>query len=237
MARPLRIEYAGAVYHLTSRGNARKNIFADDSDRTLFMDTLSAVVKRYNWLCHAYCLMDNHYHLMIETPDPNLSMGMRHLNGIYTQRYNRRHKRPGHLFQGRFKAILVEKENYLLELCRYVVLNPVRARMLETPEQWAWSSYRATAGFDIKIDCLTTEWIVDLFSQKRNEAQKGISDLSQRECSKRPPGKNFKGRCCWEIRVLSRSSNTCCRIRSRSKRYRDYSDMLDDRIYRHSLRG
>ena len=127
MARPLRIEYEGAVYHVTSRGNARKRIFKDNRDRETFLSTLDTVVVRYNWFCHSYCLMDNHYHIMVETPDANLSMGMRQLNGIYTQQYNRRHHQTGHIFEGRFKAILVQKDHYLLELCRYVVLNPVRA--------------------------------------------------------------------------------------------------------------
>ncbi|MGA2468606.1 MAG: transposase, partial [Thermodesulfobacteriota bacterium] len=133
---------------------------------------LGAVVKRYNWLCHAYCLMDNHYHFMIETPDANLSIGMRQLNGIYTQKYNRRHHKPGHIFQGRFKAILVQKENYLLELCRYVVLNPVRAGVVKKPEAWRWSSYQATAGLRKKPDYLTTDWILGLFNSKRTVAQK-----------------------------------------------------------------
>jgi putative transposase len=106
MARPLCIEFSGAVYHITSRGNERKAVFRDDQDRKIFLDTLADVTLRYNWLCHAYCLMDNHYHLLIDTPDGNLSIGMRQLNGIYTQRFNRRHGRVGHLFQGRFKAVL-----------------------------------------------------------------------------------------------------------------------------------
>ena len=109
MARPLRIEYDGALYHVTSRGNERKAIFKDDSDRELFLNTLFQVNERFHWICHAYCLMDNHYHLVIETPDGNLSQGMRHLNGVYTQAFNRRHHRVGHLFQGRFKGILVQK--------------------------------------------------------------------------------------------------------------------------------
>ena len=123
MTRPLRIEYEGAVYHVTSRGNARASIFTDDDDRTFFIEILSKVVTRSDWICHAYCLMTNHYHLLIETPSPNLSRGMQLLNGIYTQKFNRQHKRSGHVFQGRFKAILVEKESHLLELARYVVLN------------------------------------------------------------------------------------------------------------------
>jgi REP element-mobilizing transposase RayT len=121
---------------VTSRGDARSKIFADDQDREGFLSVLDSVVKRYNWLCHAYCLMDNHCHLLIETPDANLSMGMRQLGGIYAQGYNRRHNKPGHLFQGRFKAILVDKESYLLELCRYVVLNPVRAKVVGEARGW-----------------------------------------------------------------------------------------------------
>ena len=148
MARPLRIEYPGALYHVTSRGNARKRIFKDDGDRELFLRVLAFVVERCHWICHAYCLMDNHYHFLIETPEANLSQGMRQVNGVYTQAYNRGHGKVGHLFQGRFKAILVDKESYLLELCRYVVLNPVRAKLVDRSEDWPWSSYRATAGIE-----------------------------------------------------------------------------------------
>jgi putative transposase len=146
MARPLRIEYDGAVYHITSRGNARKPIFKDDDDRSRFLELLRQVNDRYNGLCHAYCLMSNHYHLVIETPDGNLSKGMRQLNGVYTQSFNRKHRRVGHIFQGRYKAILIDKESHLLEVCRYVVLNPARARLVSDPEAWQWSSYRSTAG-------------------------------------------------------------------------------------------
>lgn len=130
MARPLRLEFPGAIYHVTSRGNARNAIFLDDEDRVLFLACLGAVVTRFGWWCHAYCLMDNHYHLLIETPEGDLSRGMRQLNGVYTQRFNRRHGRAGHVFQGRFKAIVVDRDSYLLELCRYVVLNPIRAGMV-----------------------------------------------------------------------------------------------------------
>ncbi len=172
MARPLRIEYPNAFYHITSRGNARNKIFLSDQDRENFLYILGAVVKRFNWLCHAYCLMDNHYHLMIETPDANLSRGMRQLNGVYTQKYNWRHSKTGHIFQGRYKSILVEKENYLLELCRYVVLNPVRANIVQKPVEWKWSSYEATAGLKPAPDYLTVGWILGLFSKNKKEAQK-----------------------------------------------------------------
>lgn len=132
MARPLRVEYPGGIYHITSRGNAQQPIFLSDTDRESFLDILASIVKRFNWPCHAYCLMDNHYHLLIETPEGNLSKGMRQLNGVYTQWFNRIHRRVGHIFQGRYKAIVVEKEAHLLELCRYVVLNPLRAGIVDT---------------------------------------------------------------------------------------------------------
>jgi len=172
MARPLRINYPGAVYHVTSRGNARQVIGVDDRDRTQFLTLLAHVIDRYGWLCHAYCLMDNHYHLLLETPQPNLSLGMRQLNGRYTQAFNRRHHRVGHLFQGRFTAILVEKEAHLLELCRYVVLNPVRAKMVMHSRQWAWSSYRGTAGEQTAPVWLSTAWILAQFGPRQREAER-----------------------------------------------------------------
>jgi len=146
MARPLRLEFAGALYHLTTRGNARQKIFLDEEDRQRFLEFLGKEVEQQGWLLYAYCLMDNHYHLLIETPEPNLVAGMRRLNGVYTQAFNRRHRRIGHLLQGRYKSILVDKDAYLLELCRYIVLNPVRAKAVKQPAQWPWSSYAATAG-------------------------------------------------------------------------------------------
>ena len=177
MARPLRIEYPGAVYHVTSRGNARQDIFLDESDYLEFLNVLSSVVKRFNWLVHAYCLMGNHYHMLIETPDGNLSTGMRQLNGVYTQRFNRRHNRVGHVMQGRFKAILVEKESYLAELCRYIVLNPIRAGMKKRPEQWRWSSYRKTAGIVEGYSCLTVDWLLMQFAKTRRVAQERYKEF------------------------------------------------------------
>ena len=172
MARPLRIEYKGAVYHITSRGNARQIIFLNDEDRLGFLKILEEVVARYNWLCHAYCLMTNHYHLLVETPDANLSRGMRQLNGVYTQTFNRKHARSGHLLQGRYKAIIVEKESHLLELARYIVLNPVRAELVRHPRAWRWSSYRATAGEKEAPGFLTVDWILSQFHQDRNRARR-----------------------------------------------------------------
>ncbi len=177
MARPLRIEFAGALYHITSRGNARDDIYLTDDDRRQFLALLHNTVERFDWYCHAYCLMDNHFHLLIETNSPTLSKGMKHLNGMYTQHFNRRHQRVGHVFQGRFKAILVEKDSYLLELARYIVLNPVRAQMVRSAKHWPWSSYRATAGYVENHPCLTTNWILAGFSTNKQEALQRYRDF------------------------------------------------------------
>ena len=170
MARPLRIEYSGAVYHVTARGNERRHIFHSDNDHNLFLTILQKVTERFHWLCHVYCLMDNHYHLVVETPEGNLSAGMRQLNGVYTQASNRINGRVGHIFQGRFNAILVQKETHLMEACRYVVLNPVRAKVANSPENWKWSSYRATAGMEKPHGCLVVEWVLAQFDENRQEA-------------------------------------------------------------------
>src|SRR5436853_5298437 len=140
MARPLRLEYPGALYHVTARGNAKSDIYLDDGDRRIFERILGTTVTRHRWLLHAFCLMGNHYHLLLETPLPNLSKGMHRLNGSYSQCFNRRHQRVGHVLQGRFTALLVERESYLLELARYVPLNPVRAGFVSSPADWQWSS-------------------------------------------------------------------------------------------------
>jgi REP element-mobilizing transposase RayT len=179
MARPLRIEFPGAVYHVTSRGNERGEVFRGDGDRELFLATLGRTVIRWRWVAHAYCLMGNHYHLVIETPEANLSRGMRQLNGEYTQAFNRLHRRVGHLFQGRFKAVLVEKESHLLELCRYVVLNPVKAKGMKVakPEAWPWSSYRATVGEETGPGWLTVSWLLSRFGKNVNKAREAYRDF------------------------------------------------------------
>lgn len=155
---------------MTSRGDGQEDIYLDTGDWQQFNEVLAGVYKRFNWIIHAYCLMDNHYHLLIETPDGNLSKGMRHLNGVYTQRFNRRHERVGHVFQGRYKAILVEKDAYLLELVRYIVLNPVRAGMVRSAKDWRWSSYRATAGQAREQPWLTTDWVLSNFAKRKSTA-------------------------------------------------------------------
>ncbi|MGH8320434.1 MAG: REP-associated tyrosine transposase [Gammaproteobacteria bacterium] len=172
MARPLRIEYPGAVYHVTARGNARQRIYADATDFRVFLALLGKLAERYHWLCHGYCLMSNHYHLLLETPEGNLAAGMRQLNGIYTQAFNRRHRKVGHVLQGRYHAILVEKDRYLLELARYIVLNPVRAGMVKGASAYPWSSYRATAGTGSGPAWLHTDWLLSQFHSQRGHAQR-----------------------------------------------------------------
>src|SRR5690606_9803732 len=170
MARPIRLEFAGALYHVTARGDRREAIYEDDADREQFLSLLGDVVQLFNWRCHAYCLMTNHYHLVVETPDANLSKGMRQLNGVFTQWSNRRHRRSGHLFQGRFKAVLVDADRYLLELTRYVVLNPVRAHMVKSAGDWPWSSYRATIGDADAPAWLETDGLLAQFGRRRSRA-------------------------------------------------------------------
>ncbi len=197
MARPLRIEFPGAVYHVTSRGNAKQAIFIDDEDRGRFLDILSTVVERFNWLCHAYCLMENHYHLLIETPNANLSKGMRELNGVYTQGFNQRYRRVGHLLQGRYKAILVEKDNHLLALCRYVVLNPVGAGLIRRPEQWRWSSYRAAIGLAKRPSFLTVDWLLSQFGERKRVAMEGYKRFVMEGIGKESPWETLKGQIFW----------------------------------------
>lgn len=146
MARPLRIEFAGAVYHVTSRGDRREPIYRDDTDRVNHLQVISDAMERFDACALAYCLMGNHFHLVLQTRAANLSRLMRHINGVYTQRFNRRHGMTGHLLQGRFKAILVDRDAYLLRLCRYVDRNPVAAGLVADASGWTWSSCRAHLG-------------------------------------------------------------------------------------------
>jgi putative transposase len=169
MSRPLRIEFRGAIYHITSRGNAKQDIFVDDANRHKFIDVLSKACIRHNWRCHAYCLMANHYHLIVETPDANISKGVAYLNGVYSQYFNRRFNRVGHLFQGRFKGNLVDRQSYLLELSRYVLLNPVRAKIVATAAAWPWSSYHQML-LPKKDSWLFGDWLLSQFGKNRAEA-------------------------------------------------------------------
>ncbi|MFH1311856.1 MAG: transposase [Candidatus Eisenbacteria bacterium] len=172
MARPIRIEFPGAVYHVTSRGNQKQRIFLNRRDFSSFQSVLATVVETHKWVVHSHCLMPNHYHLLLETPEGKLSKGMKYLNGVYVQAFNRRHERVGHALQGRFTAILVERESYLLELCRYVVLNPVRAGLVSKPENWTWSSYAATMGLAPRPRFLEIDWVLSQFGRDAGSSRK-----------------------------------------------------------------
>lgn len=193
MARPLRLEFPGALYHVTARGDRQEPIFEENQDRYNFLDLLAKEVTQQRWLLYAFCLMDNHYHLFLETPEPNLVKGMRRLNGVYTQAFNRRHGRVGHVLQGRYKSILVDKDSYFLELTRYVALNPVRAGLVQSPGQWRWSSYLATAG---KLACpgwLAADRVLDLFSPDRAQAQRAYQRFVAEGIGTPAPWREIKG--------------------------------------------
>jgi len=171
MARPARICFPGALYHVVARGNAREPIVRDDEDRAAFLDVVAHVVERHALVLYAYCLMGNHYHLGVETPLANLPLAMRQLNGLHANRFNRRHNRVGHVFQARYRAILVEKETYLLDVCRYIVRNPVRAGICQRPGDYSWSSYRQTADLAKRGGFLASDAVLLLFAGERNSAQ------------------------------------------------------------------
>ncbi len=177
MARPLRIEYPGAYYHITSRGNERKNIFRTKKDRDKFLSYLKSAYLRYGAVIHAFCLMNNHYHIYLETPKGNLSQIMLHINGAYTNYFNIRHKRRGHLFQGRYKAILVEADEYSGELSRYIHLNPVRASMVDMPEKFNWSSYQYYIGKKKRPEWLTIDFILRYFDSVVVQARRKYQEF------------------------------------------------------------
>jgi putative transposase len=170
MPRHTRVEVENAIYHITSRGDRRQLIYRDDIDRQNWLRVLGDVCKRHNWRSYAFCQMGNHYHLVVETPDANLSLGMRDLNSIYTLRFNYRTDSHGHVFQGRFHAERVHRQLHLLELMRYVVLNPVRAGMVATPGGWPWSSYAMTCDAALAPLWLETEWVLAQFAEKHGDA-------------------------------------------------------------------
>lgn len=162
MSRSLRIQYPGAIYHVMTLGNDRKSIFLDERDRRFFLHSLAAILDEYNAVLYAYCLMSTHYHLLVETRDPNLAMLMRQVNGIYSRWFNHRHVQVGHVFKGRYVSRLVERQTYLLEVSRYIALNPVRAGMVRRPELFAWSGYRATAGYDPSPEWLSRGAVLEM---------------------------------------------------------------------------
>lgn len=173
MARPLRIEFPGAFYHVTSRGNERKAVFGNSKDREKFLSYLESAHDRYGALIHVYCLMGNHYHLLLETPRGNLSQILHHINGAYTTYFNIKRGRSGHLFQGRFKGILVERDAYGEDLSRYIHLNPVRAGLVKDPLEYGWSSYQYYVGRRREPEWLTTEWVLGYFGGRGRSGYRG----------------------------------------------------------------
>ena len=204
MARPLRIELAGGLFHVMSRGNERRPIVRDDADRQRRLDWLQRTVETYGWRLHAFVLLTNHEHLFLETPEPNLSAGMHLLNGSYTGYFNVRHRRVGHLFQGRFKAHLVEEEGYFTEISRYIHLNPVRAKLVARPEQWKWSSYAGYRSSKAALEWVTYDRVLGEFGGLPRNRGAAIAASWRRAWRPRPPprGKMRWGACWW---VPSRS--------------------------------
>ena len=180
MARPLRIAFPGAFYHVTSRGNERNFVFKSNQDRIKFLGYLGSASQRYDALIHAYCLMDNHYHLLLETPSGNLAQIMHHINGAYTTYVNVKHDRTGHLFQGRYKSILIDEDEYAKELSRYIHLNPVRANIVENPADYEWSSYNQYAGRKKPEEWLVREFILSYFGKNTATAEKTYEDFVNR---------------------------------------------------------
>ncbi len=177
MPRPPRLQVPGATYHVTTRGNRKQEIFTDAHDRLRFLQLLEEVVEILGWRCHTYCLMTNHYHLLVQTPEPDISQGMHRLNGVYAKWFNWRHGYEGHLFERRFHDELVEGHAHLLELTRYIVLNPVRAGIARFAGTWRWSSYDATVGKRQQPPFLTTSWVLSLFNDDPNRARKLYADF------------------------------------------------------------
>lgn len=176
MPREPRIQFPGASYHVTSRGNNKQKIFLSNDDRCDFIDVLSRIGGDFRWTVHAYCLMDNHYHLLVETPDANLSPGMQQLNGNYCRNFNRVHGRIGHVTQGRFFSRLIEHDKHLLTLYRYISLNPVKEGLASVPEGYQWSSYSATSGFIPAPSFLETSYTLSLFSDETGRAREAFRE-------------------------------------------------------------
>jgi putative transposase len=172
MARALRVEFEGALYHVINRGVDRMTIFHSEKDWVKFLVFQARVIKQFSWVCHAFCLMGNHYHILLETPHPNLARGMKILNQLYSQFYNFKYQRCGPVFQGRYKAWLVQREEKFLDNCRYIVNNPVEAKLVQHPSEWSWSSFRATRGLEGKADYLETDFVLSHFGSSPKVAQK-----------------------------------------------------------------
>lgn len=193
MARPLRIEVAGGLYYVASRGNGRDAIYFSDADREAWLMLFGQVCARFDWRCYAWCQMTNHYHFVVETRAPNLSRGMRQLNGVYTQYVNRTHGRVGHVFQGRYKEIPVERDAYLLEMCRYVPLDPVRAGMVRDVAHWRWSSYRSIVGAAPRPSWLETEWLLENMNPDPVVSMRAYGDFGRDGVQRPAPWQALRG--------------------------------------------
>ena len=195
MGRPIRIEYPSALYHITSRGNERKNIFLEDKDRLRFLQIIEDYHDRYGILIHSYVLMDNHYHLVLETPRGNLLKVMHGINSSYTGYFNRKYGRSGHLFQGRYKGILVEKDTYLLSLSRYVHLNPVRAKVVKNPEYYRWSSYPGYIGKGKESEWVEYAWVLSQFGKNKKRAKRRYREYTEEglKAKEKTPLRNLHG--------------------------------------------
>jgi putative transposase len=203
MPRPPRLQAPDAIYHVTSRGTEGRPVFLDDRDRRRFLGVLAETVQDCAWRCFAYCLMTNHFHLLVQTPNPDLAIGMHRVNSAHANYFNRRHDHVGHLFQARYGAELVVHEAHLLESCRYIVLNPVRAGICRRVSSWRWSSYRATAGYVSAPGFLATDWVLRQFGNSRQRAPlryiefvaAGVRDVAAADVSRGlAPGHVRKGR-------------------------------------------
>jgi putative transposase len=170
--RPPRVQIPGGIYHITSRGNRRQATFLDPDDHRFHLWCVDRTVARYGWTCGSWCHMPNHFHLLVRTPEPNLSRGMQYLNGLYGQVFNDRHEFSGHVFQGRFHSRLVEDDSHLVQVSRYIVMNPVRAGLCAHPLEWRWSSCRATMGLVAKPDFLDLGWLLGQFGRDLEDARR-----------------------------------------------------------------
>jgi len=235
MSRPLRIQYPGAHYHIISRGNGGNNIFRDKWDYQIFLEELKNAIENHNWISYAYCLMPNHYHLYIKTLDPNLSIGMRQLNGNYTQRSNIRHKRYGHLFQGRFKSILVEDTGYQGELIRYITLNPIKAKLAKSLDQYPWLSHNEITGKKKKTGCVNIKEVLKIFHNNNDQAKKEYTRFLKEKHDGKDLEKEIKagfilGSMDFAKKVISNYSDKESRENIKKERFADRPEL--DKIFK-----
>jgi REP element-mobilizing transposase RayT len=207
MARPLRLESSGNYYHVTVRGDRQERIFESDADRISLLQLINEAANLHHWHLVAYCLMDNHYHLEVETPLANLAAGMRRINGAYTQRYNARYERVGHVFQGRYKALPLRTDQHLFGACRYIVRNPLRAGLVRDPAEWQWSSYRASAQLTPGISGCDAAWIRTAVADGDPERYRSwvMAGLDE-SCDYLHPARKTPGR---QIGQPAQSTQTC----------------------------